>query len=423
MKKFLSGFYAITIAVLISCLAIPPHFTSAASIFTTIQFRRGTAAAWTAADSVLAAGEPGYETDTGKMKVGDGITHWSSLSYSLSGGYATLPITGSQIDNGTINLNNFPGTLRPIKALASLPVCGDSNYPEGAVVYLTSDYKLYRCAIDNAWKSFIDNTDIVGSVEAGRVTANTVISDNVITNNMLAGSIAAAKLAVSTLSAISADMGTLTAGTIQQGYTAPGDDNTTAGAGLKLTNGNIEAYGGTHSFSGTIMSSDGTYMALIGKTLTATGLTKRYPLNDNTNMTADGKIHVYRWASNWVETVAMGMGLYDDVLDITAGGTATRGVRVYGTDGPLNMGIEVTGAWPYGIYVSTTGGTGITGIGSTYGASFIGGAAGAPVIIGASDSASAPSHASVKGSLWVTSAGILYINTAGDNTWAKVGAQ
>lgn len=46
------------------------------------QFNRGTAAAWTASNLVLTAGEMGVETDTGKFKVGNGTTAWNSLSYS-----------------------------------------------------------------------------------------------------------------------------------------------------------------------------------------------------------------------------------------------------------------------------------------------------------------------------------------------------
>lgn len=46
-----------------------------------IQFRRGTAAAWTTANPILASGEPGRETDTGKIKVGDGVTAWTALPY------------------------------------------------------------------------------------------------------------------------------------------------------------------------------------------------------------------------------------------------------------------------------------------------------------------------------------------------------
>ena len=47
-----------------------------------IQYRRGTAAEWTSANPTLADGEPGYERDTGKFKVGDGATAWTSLAYS-----------------------------------------------------------------------------------------------------------------------------------------------------------------------------------------------------------------------------------------------------------------------------------------------------------------------------------------------------
>jgi len=47
-----------------------------------IQLRRGTAAAWTAANPVLASGELGIETDTGKSKLGDGATTWSALPYA-----------------------------------------------------------------------------------------------------------------------------------------------------------------------------------------------------------------------------------------------------------------------------------------------------------------------------------------------------
>ena len=48
---------------------------------TKIAIRRGTAAAWTSANPTLASGEPGYETDTAKIKIGDGSTAWNSLAY------------------------------------------------------------------------------------------------------------------------------------------------------------------------------------------------------------------------------------------------------------------------------------------------------------------------------------------------------
>lgn len=50
-----------------------------------IQLRRGTAAQWTAANPVLAQGEPGIETDSGKQKFGDGVSRWSVLAYASKG--------------------------------------------------------------------------------------------------------------------------------------------------------------------------------------------------------------------------------------------------------------------------------------------------------------------------------------------------
>lgn len=49
--------------------------------YQTFQFRRGTAAEWSARNPTLLAGEAGYETDTNRLKFGDGVRAWSALSY------------------------------------------------------------------------------------------------------------------------------------------------------------------------------------------------------------------------------------------------------------------------------------------------------------------------------------------------------
>ena len=68
-----------------------------------IQFRRGTAAEWTAANTVLAEGELGLETDTTYYKIGNGSTAWTSLAYgSLAGTLANSSVTSAMIVNGTI---------------------------------------------------------------------------------------------------------------------------------------------------------------------------------------------------------------------------------------------------------------------------------------------------------------------------------
>jgi len=48
----------------------------------TIQLRRGTAAQWTASNPVLASGEPAFESDTGKFKIGNGSSTWTALGYA-----------------------------------------------------------------------------------------------------------------------------------------------------------------------------------------------------------------------------------------------------------------------------------------------------------------------------------------------------
>jgi hypothetical protein len=61
-----------------------------------IQVRRDTAANWTSTNPTLASGEMGFETDTGKLKIGTGSTAWTSLLYATD----ASEITGTVI-NGT----------------------------------------------------------------------------------------------------------------------------------------------------------------------------------------------------------------------------------------------------------------------------------------------------------------------------------
>ena len=61
-----------------------------------MQIRRDTAANWNSADPVLLAGEWGFSTDDGKIKIGDGTTEWSFLDYafvSTKGGNMTDHLT------------------------------------------------------------------------------------------------------------------------------------------------------------------------------------------------------------------------------------------------------------------------------------------------------------------------------------------
>ena len=70
-----------------------------------IQWRRDTAANWTSVNPVLAEGMPGYEKDTGKLKIGDGVTAWNSLPYSFEGITDHGALTGLADDDHPQYLN------------------------------------------------------------------------------------------------------------------------------------------------------------------------------------------------------------------------------------------------------------------------------------------------------------------------------
>lgn len=71
------------------------------------RLRRRTAAEWTAANEVILSAEQGYETDTKKMKIGDGITAWNSLAYwstdSGGGGGSGTIVTVAYGDYGSLD--------------------------------------------------------------------------------------------------------------------------------------------------------------------------------------------------------------------------------------------------------------------------------------------------------------------------------
>jgi hypothetical protein len=72
------------------------------SVVTQIQVRRGTASQWTSANPTLASGEWGFESDTGKAKIGNGSTNWAGLSYFGGTGTVSSITAGTGLTGGTI---------------------------------------------------------------------------------------------------------------------------------------------------------------------------------------------------------------------------------------------------------------------------------------------------------------------------------
>ncbi len=105
-----------------------------------IQIRRDTASNWTSANPVLAQGELGAETDTSKIKIGDGSTAWSSLSYLIdAGGYITATSTNT-LTNKTLTAAVLGGTTTTASgnlvvspATQIVEVQGDGSSVEGQI--------------------------------------------------------------------------------------------------------------------------------------------------------------------------------------------------------------------------------------------------------------------------------------------------
>jgi hypothetical protein len=87
------------------------------AVVTQIQIRRGTAAQWTSTNPVLAAGEQGFETDTGKFKIGTGSTAWTGLAYAAGTGTVTSITAGTGLSGGAITTS---GTIAIDSTVATL---------------------------------------------------------------------------------------------------------------------------------------------------------------------------------------------------------------------------------------------------------------------------------------------------------------
>lgn len=124
----------------------------------TLYLRNDTADTWVEKNPVLAKGEPGVEVDTGKFKLGDGVTSWVGLHYAgvlVSGseqnGYVTidgvdtlvyrLPIGGASIGgvktaagtgkvsiaaDGTMSVSNVASADK-LSASRTIAIAGDAT--------------------------------------------------------------------------------------------------------------------------------------------------------------------------------------------------------------------------------------------------------------------------------------------------------
>ena len=96
-----------------------------------IKVRRATAAAWAAANPVLADGEIGLEKDTRLLRFGDGVTAWNDLP-ALSGGDSGSVLTLAE-DLATDPVNAAPTAFGPVTTAGGYVGDGEVRIADGPV--------------------------------------------------------------------------------------------------------------------------------------------------------------------------------------------------------------------------------------------------------------------------------------------------
>jgi hypothetical protein len=101
-----------------------------------MKVKRATAARWTSQNPVLAAGEIGYETDTRKMKLGDGTSSWTQLSYlQADGGGGGAAGQAATIRIGTVTTLRYNQNATVVNSGTSSAAVLDFGIPRGKSVY------------------------------------------------------------------------------------------------------------------------------------------------------------------------------------------------------------------------------------------------------------------------------------------------
>ena len=130
--------------------------------------RRATSANWASADPVLAEGELGFEVDTGKMKIGDGVKTWTALDYDL------IPILGivgqsDGVPTGALIERDSNGNGEYVRFADGLQIC-TYTYTATADAWETVAGALYCMSSAVTWTypaAFVATPVVVASVKRG----------------------------------------------------------------------------------------------------------------------------------------------------------------------------------------------------------------------------------------------------------------
>ena len=138
-----------------------------------IQMRRDTAAAWTAANPTLAAGEMGLETDTTYYKIGNGSTAWNSLGYgAYNGAISNGTITSAMIADGTIVAGDIAANAVTTAKILDANVTADKIASDAVITAKILDANVTAAKLANTAVTAGSYVQAIITVDAqGRLTS------------------------------------------------------------------------------------------------------------------------------------------------------------------------------------------------------------------------------------------------------------
>lgn len=335
-----------------------------------IALRRDTAADWTAADPILENGEPGFETDTGALKIGDGATAWTALPY-FTGGGSTLysSLTGVPTDTFLGRDTAGTGNAEALSVATAKGLLGLTGTNSGdQTITLTgpvtgSGTGSFATSITNGAVTLAKMADVATSTVFYRKTAGTGAPE------------------VQTLATLKTDLGLTGANSGDQTITLTGDVTGSGTGSFAATIANdavtyakmqdISAASkllgrGADSGAGDVQEITlGTNLSMSGTTLNATGggggMTDPYVPGDGT-MNVTGNIEAVGYVMAKSGTTQAGLLPSSGLVEIEAYNTAGAGSYT-----PLDIHATVLSFKHEGdtdILVATSTGVAVTGTGS-----------------------------------------------------------
>ena len=145
-----------------------------------------------------------------KNKIADGAVDEAKIADAAITAVklAREAVTGEKLGPGAVDLSKFADGLRPVQTVDVLPSLPDEEYPQNAVVCLSTDNKLYR-STGTEWTAAVPTSDL-----DGQITETQIADDAITTPKIAAGAIDADKIAANAVTADKILAGAVEAGKI-----------------------------------------------------------------------------------------------------------------------------------------------------------------------------------------------------------------